>query len=461
MKMLLRRVFVLLSFTYLCICQVLSQFAENSLCRQLYRGTCRTSCRVSETRLPVPDSVLFCRGGACCKSDRSPGIWGAWTTWSPCTESCGDGVRTRSRTCQFGQCLGAARQTGQCRRAGCLLLPQTTSTVTTSATTSATPSSATTTTASSETTPTTPTTSPVMTSTSPDTSETTVPTTSPTTASSTSTTVPVVKRSCGSVRDQTSTVPVTDCSGNPWTVSLQIINTDGDAPYRFPVCSGVLLSMTEILTTAACAKGLKRILDVPTLQSLAVAGSETGGTQSRTITNVTLFEQTAETLDVEGDLAIVNVGNGFEPDTCASAACLPNTNDVFNTGDRCRLTGWKRDDVTATPSVILVSQQQAPVTLLPSTTCQAIYIYLDPNMTVYSDSVCTDSGKDNFAPCEDANGWMLVCDNSDGSATLVGLATPGSDCITILPSIFQGVQMHMDWIEKRVPSLYERGGRVA
>lgn len=50
---------------------------------------------------------------------------------------------------------------------------------------------------------------------------------------------------------------------------------------------------------------------------------------------------------------------------------------------------------------------------------------------------------------------MLVCDNSDGSATLMGLATPGTDCITILPSIFQGVQMHMDWIEKRVPSLYE------
>lgn len=54
-------------------------------------------------------------------TDRSPGIWGAWTTWSPCTESCGDGVRTRSRTCQFGQCLGAARQAGQCRRPGCLL----------------------------------------------------------------------------------------------------------------------------------------------------------------------------------------------------------------------------------------------------------------------------------------------------------------------------------------------------
>ncbi|XP_046550570.1 polyserase-2-like [Haliotis rubra] len=151
---------------------------------------------------------------------------------------------------------------------------------------------------------------------------------------------------------------------------------------------------------------------------------------------------------MEGDLAILNVSDGFKLDACASAACLPNTNDVFNRGDRCRLTGWRRE----TPSAIPVSHQQASVILLPSQTCQTIYSSLDPSRTIYTDTVCTVSENDNLAPCEDANGWMLVCDNSDGRATLVGLATPGTDCITTRPSIFQGVQMHLDWIEKHIPS---------
>ncbi|XP_067650847.1 serine protease Hayan-like [Haliotis asinina] len=458
LKMFVRRVFMVFSLTYLCVCQVRPQFVQNSLCRQLYRGTCRTICLGSERHFPVPDSVLFCRGGSCCKSDTSGGIWAAWTAWSTCAASCGDGVRTRSRTCQFGQCLGESTQTGLCRRPGCLLLPPTSSTIPTSTTATPTPSTATSTNAGSVTTPTTLPTAPVTSPTSPDTSETTVPSTSPTTpptsptTTTTTTTVPVARRRCGSVNDPGS-VPGADCFGSSWSVSLEIVNVDGDVSTTLPVCSGVLLSMTEILATAECAEGLKRTLDVPRLQSLAVAGSVTCGTQTRTITNVTLFDKTADLSDMKGDLAILSLVDGFKSDDCASSACLPNTNDVFNRGDRCRLTGWGKGSVTEAPSAISVSQQQTSVTFLPFQACQTIYDSLDPSRTIYNDSVCTDSENDNFAPCQDANGWMLVCDNSDGSATLVGLATPDSDCVTTRPSVYQGVQMHLDWIETRIQGL--------
>jgi len=52
------------------------------------------------------------------------GTWTQWGPWSPCSRTCGEGARTRSRTCQeplFGgqPCEGSASQKTHCKMADC------------------------------------------------------------------------------------------------------------------------------------------------------------------------------------------------------------------------------------------------------------------------------------------------------------------------------------------------------
>jgi len=58
------------------------------------------------------------------------GHWGKWSAWSTCTKTCGDGMSTRSRTCnnplpQNGgnPCVGAATDTSSCKAKSCFLGP--------------------------------------------------------------------------------------------------------------------------------------------------------------------------------------------------------------------------------------------------------------------------------------------------------------------------------------------------
>ena len=46
-------------------------------------------------------------------------FWNNWTEWSPCTSTCGGGMRTHNRTCANGEpgdagCRGDVLQTGRC-----------------------------------------------------------------------------------------------------------------------------------------------------------------------------------------------------------------------------------------------------------------------------------------------------------------------------------------------------------
>ena len=54
------------------------------------------------------------------------GDWGAWLEWSVCSETCGNGTKSRTRNCdnpsaQYGgqSCQGSANDTAQCFERHC------------------------------------------------------------------------------------------------------------------------------------------------------------------------------------------------------------------------------------------------------------------------------------------------------------------------------------------------------
>ncbi len=49
----------------------------------------------------------------------SGGTWSQWTEFSQCSKTCGSGSKTRTRTCNGGQCSGEASETQVCQNAEC------------------------------------------------------------------------------------------------------------------------------------------------------------------------------------------------------------------------------------------------------------------------------------------------------------------------------------------------------
>ncbi|XP_068700145.1 uncharacterized protein [Montipora foliosa] len=82
--------------------------------------------RMRKCNAPVPEyGGKFCEGPARefhnCEEDDCPGFWSDWSAWSACSKTCGaGGRRDRTRTCQGGAtCVGSAQDIEVCKVQDC------------------------------------------------------------------------------------------------------------------------------------------------------------------------------------------------------------------------------------------------------------------------------------------------------------------------------------------------------
>ncbi|MEE6467583.1 hypothetical protein FKM82_007315 [Ascaphus truei] len=88
---------------------------EHALPGETVSGPCQTCTCVSGRLLCIPDPSCRLDGG-----------WGLWTSWTPCSQTCGEGTHTRSRECDSPKpqnggrdCLGDSQHQRDCQSLDC------------------------------------------------------------------------------------------------------------------------------------------------------------------------------------------------------------------------------------------------------------------------------------------------------------------------------------------------------
>lgn len=146
------------------------------------------------------------------------------------------------------------------------------------------------------------------------------------------------------------------------------------------------------------------------------------------------------------DIAILKWDHPLQPEVNVAPICLPDENEVFQTGTYCTATGWGKGDG---PSATTDKLKYAKVPLVARNTCERQFQSnrLGPRFKLHESFICA-GGEAGIDSCTNDGGSPLVCQRSDGSYALVGLVSWGLDCgIKDIPGAYTNVQNLLKWIK--------------
>ncbi|KAM5326144.1 serine protease 56 isoform 2-T2 [Glossophaga mutica] len=220
----------------------------------------------------------------------------------------------------------------------------------------------------------------------------------------------------------------------PWLVRLQL---NGQ-----PLCGGVLVAASWVLTAAHCFAGAPNEL----LWTVLLAEGPRGEQREEVQVNRILPHPKFDPRTFHNDLALVQLWTPVSPSGAARPVCLPQGPREPPTGTTCAIAGWGAlfEDGPEAEAV-----REAQVPLLSADTCRRA---LGPGLHP-STMLCAGYLAGGIDSCQGDSGGPLTCSEPDPRPreVLYGVTSWGDGCGEPgKPGVYTRVAVFKDWLQEQM-----------
>ncbi|XP_069803162.1 transmembrane protease serine 13 [Dendropsophus ebraccatus] len=223
----------------------------------------------------------------------------------------------------------------------------------------------------------------------------------------------------------------------PWQVSMQVRTESG---YEH-VCGGTIVNNLWVVTACHCFSSPVPITYwriVAGMVNLAQANSMSG------VSAIIRHENYNEDTD-DFDVALMKLSNPFTFSNSIQPACLPMTQQTFNPGTQCWISGFGKTVAASkqTSNVLM----NAEVSIISTSVCNSANVY---NNAISARMMCAGDLRGGRDSCQGDSGGPLVCFQND-RWYLAGVTSWGTGCgQPNKPGVYSRVSEFLTWIYTKI-----------
>ncbi|XP_046963133.1 trypsin 3A1-like [Vanessa cardui] len=232
----------------------------------------------------------------------------------------------------------------------------------------------------------------------------------------------------------------------PYAVSIQMMGPPQLTETRGHKCSGALISLTHVVTTAVCLYDFTQNVPVPInpTQYRVFAGATllTNDTPDRigTIADYVIHPQYTGPPAYANNIAVIILSVPFNS-AIVKPIALPATNFAPADFTLCDVAGWGAYNRT-TPNLASTQQRYSTKYVYKQDLCTAIFNSIENKLNILPSMICAASYDLLSSNCFGDDGNTLVC-----NGVFTGVLSVGHNCeLSSYPEIYTRVSNYTTWI---------------
>uniref|UniRef100_A0A803VCC5 Complement factor I n=1 Tax=Ficedula albicollis TaxID=59894 RepID=A0A803VCC5_FICAL len=224
----------------------------------------------------------------------------------------------------------------------------------------------------------------------------------------------------------------------PWQVAIKDNSKEGSTVY----CGGVYIGGCWVLTAAHCVRANRVHLYLVWVGMLHTIAHDKETDTFKV--NEVIIHENYNASTYENDIALLELkrsGNGECPvEDSSIPACVPWSEYMFKTGDRCKVSGWGLEKGYTKQFVL----KWGNVNLFHN--CSELY----PGR-FFKKMACAGTYDGSTDSCKGDSGGPLVCFDAENVAYVWGIVSWGENCGEAgHPGVYTQVASYYDWISHHV-----------